>query len=261
MPMDNQAVFGGPDFDQWANREAQRGKLNTKEAFLVGRYFAPELRTLDGGTGGGRVPFALQKQGFADLHGFDFVPQSIAAARQHDTSGKIRFEVMDAAKLGYADGYFRQLIYAEHMINFLVEDALRKSALKEACRVLQTGGVAIFTTLLFETRQRSPVYWTFLRYLAIARKIRGSARPLQCQPWIKLGGRWNWAALRDAPPYTYWYRLEEFGRDLAAAGFQIEAIGTDAQLRQQQLYPNVAALAQKPLAGTLYAVCRKPGTV
>src|SRR5580692_804648 len=99
--MDQQSVFGGAAFDQWANREAARAKLNSKEAFLTERFFDKDGQTLDGGTGGGRVLFALQKQGFSKLYGFDFVAESIAAARQRDSTGKIQFDVMDATKLGY----------------------------------------------------------------------------------------------------------------------------------------------------------------
>jgi len=255
--VDNLTVFAGSDFDHWAHQQAARGTLNSKEAFLVARYFNAHGRTLDGGTGGGRVLFALQKLGYTDLHGFDFVPASIAAARQRDTSGKIHFAVMDATQVDYESDFFAQVIYAEHMLCFLPEDALRAKALREAHRVLKAGGVAIFTTLLFESRQHSLSQRLFQQYLALYRKITGSTASPQCLPWMKRGGRWNWAALRDAPPYNYWYRIEEFSQDLASAGFCVDALGTDVQIKVQRLCPTAAALAKEPVAGALYAVCRK----
>ena len=39
-------------------------------------------------------------------------------------------------------------------------------------------------------------------------------------------GRPSAGAVRDAGPYVYWYRAEEIEAELAAAGFEIAAIGT-----------------------------------
>ena len=252
-----QSVFGGAAFDQWANREADRATLNTKEKFLTERFFDKDGPTLDGGTGGGRVLYALQKQGFSKLYGFDFVAESIAAARKRDRLHVIRFDVMDATILDYENNFFGQLIYAEQMICFLEEAAQRAAALQEAYRVLKTGGLAIFTTLLLKARRHSRLQSAFRQHLWLLRKICGSERSGQCLPWLRLGGRWNWSALIDHPPHNYWYRVNEFSQDLQTAGFHIEGIATDFQIKEKRLCPSAEVLAAEPLEGILYAVCRK----
>jgi ubiquinone/menaquinone biosynthesis C-methylase UbiE len=143
------------------------------------------------------------------------------------------------------------------MICFLEAATQRAAAFREAHRVLKPGGVAIFTTLMLEERRHSALHRALLRYLQWLRRIRGSQRNAQCLPWLRLGGQWNWTALADGPPHNYWYRVEEFSQDLQAAGFSVEAMATDHQIKEKRLCASAKVLATEPLAGILYAVCRK----
>jgi ubiquinone/menaquinone biosynthesis C-methylase UbiE len=255
--MDQQAIFAEGEFDKWSQRLPEQAGLDGAEAFLVKNYFTPDRRTLEGGTAGGRVLLALKKMGFTQLYGFDFVPEAIARARQHDLSGTIHFEVMDASRLGYESEFFDQIIYPEQILSFIADDARRAQALREAYRVLRKGGVAVFTTLCLEVRQHSPKHRVFHAYLGVLCRLRRSPRGRQLAPWLRVGGKFHWPALLDAPPYNYWYRIPEFNRDLLSAGFRIESAGTYHQIRQKRLCPSVEALAAEPLQGILYVVCRK----
>lgn len=249
----NQHVFGTVEFDTWARRTA----LIPAERFLLERYLEKTGRTLEAGTGSGRLLFALQSLGFSSLSGFDFVPELLAEARTRDVAGRIRFDEQNAASLGYGDGAFDQLVYLQQVLCFIEEEGARRSALREAYRVLRAGGTALFSFLSFEARNGSALYRSYLAYLRIVRRIRRSARPLQYLPWLRLAGRFNPGALVDAGPHVYWYRREEICRLLGEVGFRIVAIGSTRQIEQGVMYDRSDALTSETTGGMLYVICRK----
>lgn len=250
---DNQEVYSTLEFDPWVDRQG----LNSDEHFLITRYLDPARRTLEAGTGGGRILFEMQKLSFSDLHGFDFVPAFIEACRRRDTAGQIRFDVRDATQLDYESDSFDQILYLQQIVCLLEGPEARVKTVREAHRILKPGGTALFSFLSYEVRSRQPMYAAMLAWLRMVRWMRRSDHTLQTLPWLKLGGNFNWKALRDEPPYVYWYRAEEAGRLLADNGFQIVGIGSTRQIETGRLPGSATELAGQPLRGTLYAVCTK----
>jgi ubiquinone/menaquinone biosynthesis C-methylase UbiE len=228
--------------DYWADAEG----LKDEETALIARYLDPAEPTLDAGTGGGRIARALAERGFGRVTGFDFAPELIDAARESDPTGAIAFDVADATELPYGDAAFGQAVYLQQVICTIDDAAGRKAALAEAVRVLRPGGVALFSFVCLESRLASPAQRAYVGYLRAARAVRRSRRPIQSMPRLRLRGRLDASALRDAGPYNWWYRSGEAEQDLVGAGFAIEAIGFGE------------GLVATP-GGTLYAVARKPG--
>lgn len=251
---DNKNVYSTVEFDRWVDRS----DLDPDEHFVITHFLDRGGRTLEAGTGGGRILRAMRQMGFTDLHGFDFVPGLVDKARVSDGDGRISFEVQDATRLAYPDSAFDQVIYFQQLLCFIDDDVARASAVHEAFRVLRPGGVALFSVLSFEVRRSSPVYRCLMRHWRLLRWLRRSPLSPQAMPWMRLGDRFNPAALLDHGPYVYWFRLEEFVSLLQSTGFVLQAAGSSRQIRQGQLYGNLKQLEDQPLSGGLYFVFRKP---
>jgi SAM-dependent methyltransferase len=240
--------------DYWAEAEG----LKEEERALIARYLEPGEPTLDAGTGGGRIPRALATLGFGDLTGFDFAPELIAAARAADAEDVIAFDVADATALPYENGRFGQALYLQQVICTIEDSAGREAALGEAARVLRPGGRALFSFVCFETRVASPAQRAYVTYLRAFRTLRRDRRPIQSMPRLRLSGRFDPGAIRDAGPYNWWYRAEEAAGALAAAGFEVIAIGFGEDAVAGSLRANAAEALAGGARGTLYALARKP---
>jgi hypothetical protein len=72
-----------------------------------------------------------------------------------------------------------------------------------------------------------------------------------------LGGKFNFNAILDRPPSTYWYRVTEIYDLLTSVGFEIVSIGTDAQISKDSLKNTDIELLGEDLSGMLYIVVRK----
>lgn len=92
------------------NYYAELKNLNTDEEFIIKNYLDKKVKTLEAGTGGGRILLEMKNLDFASLHGFDYVPELIERAKQRDNSHSIYFEVQDATNLNYEDYCFEQII-------------------------------------------------------------------------------------------------------------------------------------------------------
>ncbi len=73
----------------------------------------------------------LQRRGFSNLSGFDYVAGFIEQAKKSDSNGKIHFQVMDATRLTYPDGKFSQAIYLQQIVSFIESEEGRKKAVIE----------------------------------------------------------------------------------------------------------------------------------
>ena len=250
---DSKTVFTDYEYDLWVDREG----LEPGERFLIERHLDPQAKTLEAGAGGGRLLLAMQARGFGDLHGFDFVPEMVEAARGRDRSGTIDFQVHDATEPGYDDVSFDQLVYLQQVLCFLPTEDGRRHALEQAYRMLRPGGTIVISLLSFRARNQSWLYKPMMGYLRLFRAITGARRSMQYMPWLRLSDSTNWGALLDRGPYVYWFREREANDLLASVGFKIAAAGSDAQVDAGRLCDNVAELEAGPFRGRLYLVCRK----
>jgi SAM-dependent methyltransferase len=251
---DHRTVFGTVEREYWTEASG----LKPDERALIERYLVRDATTVEAGTGGGRILREMRRLGFSSLAGFDFVPELIAEARSADRSDELRLEVQDAARLTYPDASFEQVLYMQQLLSSMESAADRQGVVGEAFRILKPGGVALFSLLPYEVRARSVRHRPYLLYLRGLRRLRGTKRSDQLLPRLRMRGRFNPAALRDSGPYVYWYGSEEVERELAAAGFEITAIGTTPQVLGGDMPSSASALRGAKLAGTLYVVCRRP---
>jgi ubiquinone/menaquinone biosynthesis C-methylase UbiE len=215
--VDNRRFYELEVFDTWASRTG----LTDLEDHLVSRFLKRGHRTLEAGTGGGRILHELAARGYGDLHGFDYVPGFIDVARSRDATGSIDFTVQDAVDLDYPDAAFDQALYIQQVLCFIEEAGDRVHAMREARRVLRPGGTALFSFLCYEARTSNRLSGAFNRYLGFLRHFRHRDMSLQYQPWLKTAAKPNLGALADRPPYVYWYTLEEALDALDRVGFDI----------------------------------------
>ncbi|MEP0847023.1 MAG: class I SAM-dependent methyltransferase [Phycisphaerae bacterium] len=254
-PHDNKEVFATAEFDRWADRES----LDGAERLIFERYFDPARKTIEAGTGGGRIVLALRDMGYRNLHGFDFVPGFIERARQRDRNGTITFEVQDATRLPYPDGSFEQGIWLQQILSLIPTSEGRMEAAREAHRILTSGAPAAFSFMSFEARSSSLSYGLYLKYLRLFRMARGSSRSIQSIPWMRLRNKFNWPCLLDRGPYVYWYRATEAYNFLRDAGFEVLGIGCSVQMMERGLFHETPdAFRDHAIRGALYIACRKP---
>lgn len=250
---DNRSLYKTILFPFWAQKKG----LIREERFLIERFLDPRARTLDAGTGGGRIALEMAAMGFADLHAFDYIPEFVRVARQRDVNGKLQLSVQDACRLCYPSDQFRQATYLQQVLCFIETAEGRTQAVREAFRVLQPGGVALFSFLSFDVRRRSAGYRAFLAYLRLVRMVSRSKRSIQYMPWLRLGG-FNWPSLVDAGPYVYWYWHREVVALLQSVGFCVKALGTSSQIARDKLCSSLEELErERTIAGMLYLVCSK----
>lgn len=250
----NQAVYSTVAFRSWSHRT----RLIPEEKFLIEKYLDRNLKTVEAGTAGGRILFEMSALGFRSLFGFDYVPGFIEAARGKDRLSRIQFDVQDAVSLTYDDGSFDQIIYLQQILSMMESEPARLSALREAFRILKPGGTALLSFLSFEARSQSRIYAPYLMYLRLLRGLRGSTQRIQYQPWLKLGGKLNWAALVDQQPYVYWYRLQEIAEFLRATGFVLVGVGSSHQIERAALCESFQDFARQTIDGMVYVVAKKP---
>lgn len=251
---DHRTVFGTVEREYWA----EAAGLKPDERALIERYLDPGARTVEAGTGGGRILGEMRGLGFTTLTGFDFVPELVEEARRADPGAQIEFEVQDARRLTYPEASFDQAIYLQQLLSSIEDEDDREGVVGDAFRILRPGGVVLFSVLPFEVRARSALYRPYLAYLRLLRRVRRSPRPPQLLPRLRMRGRFSPASLRDSGPHVYWYRADEIERDLRASGFEIVAIGTTPQVVSDDMRPSAGALGEDRLEGTLYVVARKP---
>jgi ubiquinone/menaquinone biosynthesis C-methylase UbiE len=240
------------EFGKWACAE----KLNKDEKYLIQSYLDRNKKTIEAGTGGGRILFGMKELGFKNLTGFDFIPEFIEVARQKDITHNISFEIQDATKLKYEDSSFDHALYLGNLLCFIESDYARASVMREAYRILKTNGISLFSFLCFEIRKKKK--FPYLAYISLTRKLNGSNLGIQYLPWVRLGGKINYKALADHKPHIYWYKIKEANQSLQSAGFDIIAVASSRQINSSRVCKSYEELINEGFDGSLYFVCKKP---
>lgn len=237
--MNNKTVYETHDFEQWAYRKG----LLLEEAYFLSKYLPnKDNNTLEAGTGGGRISFALEEQGYSKLSAFDFVEPFIEAAKIKDPDSRINFFVADATDLNLLqDNTFDQIIYLQQIIS-IIPSPLIETALVEAKRVLKRDGIALFSFLNWEGRSYNTPLSIFTNFF---RRLRKESVSKQDLPWLKLGGKFNWKFLSSKQSTTYWFTKEEIMTMLERLGFTILEVKTASEL---------TGVSSK---GMLYIACTK----
>lgn len=253
LPINNKDLYGGIEFSTWLNLET----LWPEEEYLIKKYLNPQLSVVEAGVNGGRILLKMQEMGFTSLAGFDYVPELIKQAIKRDPQRKIDFQVQDAIDLAYPDSSFDQIVYLQQIICLIEKREDRLTAVRESYRILKPGGIGLFSALSFDSRSAQGIYSGYFKYLEILRKLRGEDCSIQYLPWLKLGGKFNFNALIDRSPYTYWYRVSEFYELLKSVGFEIVSLGTDVQIAADRLKSTDLELLNEEKSGMLYIVVKK----
>ena len=248
--MENKEHYLENEFNLWAYRQ----KLTNEEDFLTTHFLVKDKKTLEGGTGGGRILLELKAKGFTNLSGFDFLPDFISIAKKRDKGNEIDFRVLNATKLDYKNEYFDQLIYLQQIL-CLIDKESRKLAMNECSRVLKHNGTALFSFLCYDTRVKQFPYYFFIFYLKLFRAIFSKKRDIQLLPWLKVSNKINFKALLDKAPYVYWYRMDEAAKELESAGFRITHAGTMKQIADLKMLTGINELKKEKMEGMLYFVC------
>jgi SAM-dependent methyltransferase len=252
-PSSNKDLYSGVEFSTWLDHE----KLWPEEEYLIKKHLNPKLGVVEAGVNGGRILLKMQELGFTNLAGFDYITELIAKAIERDPDRTIDFQVQDAIELSYPDDSLDQIIYLQQIICLIEDRADRLRAVRESYRILKHGGVGLFSVLSFESRNSHPIYSIYFKYLRLLRKLRGDDLNIQYLPWLKLGGKFNFDALLDRPPYTYWYQVTEIYELLKSVGFEIVGMGTNPQVRADSLKYTDLELRGEELSGMLYIVVKK----
>ncbi|HEY3373561.1 MAG TPA: class I SAM-dependent methyltransferase [Candidatus Aquicultor sp.] len=251
--MDSYKVYNEVEVDKWAKEAG----LLPDEQHVIREYLDSNAKTVDAGTGGGRIPLALRDLGFTSLYGFDFAPNMIAAARNRDESCSITFDVQDAIDLDYPDEFFSQILYIQQILSAITDSTGRENAVSEAFRILKTGGTAIFSFLCIDYRYKSLITSAYVKYLRAFRGLRGSDRSPQCLPFLKVDDKLNYRALLDGGPYAYWFTVQEAYELLDRHGFDIIALSSTLFIREDKFFNSYKQLAKKGVEGGLYIICTK----
>ncbi len=138
--------FSGKNAQRFYIEKARDG-LWSSEKYFIDKYFKNEKGTLlDIGCGTGRTTILLFKEGF-DVVGVDVTPVMIQRARSiaNSLGLKIDYRVGDATALQFKNDTFDYVFFSEQGWTQIPGRGNRLNALKEAHRVLKSGGVFMFT--------------------------------------------------------------------------------------------------------------------
>ncbi|MFB6295123.1 MAG: class I SAM-dependent methyltransferase, partial [Candidatus Nanohaloarchaea archaeon] len=104
-------------------------------------------RVLDLGCGTGRTTIPLKEEGY-EVVGIDITPEMIEHAKDiaSEKGLDIDYRVGDATDLGFKDGEFECALFSNQGWTQIPGRENRREALEEVYRVLEPGGVFIFTT-------------------------------------------------------------------------------------------------------------------
>ena len=212
------------------------------EAALVERYFpAPPATVLELGCGAGRVTVGLTQRGYRVLP-LDLSWPLLVAAKQRYPD--LPFVKMDAVHLGCASGSVDAVMFSYNGIDVLYPSNVRVACMREAFRVLRSGGTFVMSShnVLGTLWSAGPFYWPSYRKFVsdLTRHWRDKRLWQWYWPYEDGGGAQN---LYSAPPRHTAQQLRSVGFDV------LDVCGTDpgsAWWRVMMQQQHVNYVARKP---------------
>ena len=125
----NKEVYSTLELDNWRKRANEN--LIPAERYPIEKYLTDKSRNvIEAGTGGGRIAFNIEKLGFKNIWGFDYIPEMIEYAKITaglNNSG-IHFPQGDAVDLSKFDNdKFFYTIYLQQVISFIPHHSIQKA--------------------------------------------------------------------------------------------------------------------------------------
>jgi ubiquinone/menaquinone biosynthesis C-methylase UbiE len=198
------------------------------QARLLETYLEPGASVVDIGCAAGRFCFAIHRRGHRVV-GVDLAEPMVGAAAdlaRHQRAA-IPFCVMDAQALALRDASFDAALLLGSVLSHVPGRRGRLATLREAHRVLTSGG-----TLLIETQSRA----SSLRHRAFFVATTWLRRALQAigvAPAWEVGDRFGIEVSGAGPGkrvYFHMYAPDELEADLREAGFQPRSADTGLYL-------------------------------
>jgi ubiquinone/menaquinone biosynthesis C-methylase UbiE len=222
----NENLYRTHLFNEWANM----GDFDLIEKYYLKKYIVhPNKKIIEAGTGGGRIIFYLEKQGFLNLNAFDYVPKMIAYCETKKTNinSKVKFKVANAVNLiEYQNNTFDYLIYMQQVLCFVNKELFIKS-LKEAYRIGNTESIYIFTFLNWNAKLYNPILSFFVN---IFRLLRNEKTFKYYLPWLKIEGKFNKKLFNANQPSNFWIKKKKILKILKNVGFKIVEINTEDKI-------------------------------
>ncbi|MFH1573457.1 MAG: class I SAM-dependent methyltransferase [Acidobacteriota bacterium] len=230
--------YGTTDFDR--QLRLQNAGLAQFELRCFAKYFDPDTRTLDLGTGGGRIALALGSQHhFTAVVAVDFVEGFVRTARHRaqEVAPRTQFAVANALELCFRDKTFDQIVAAGVLLSHLPNRDLRLKALSEMRRVLKVGGLAYVT--VHNARRHFSLYGlrTFMR---LVRAVRGNEQHYWRNDLPRLGsraGRMDPLFWRRDKSHLHYYYPEEFVLDTLSSNLaliELNGFGPSCEGNQEE---------------------------
>ncbi len=217
----HQKEYATTDFQRQV-RNQEIGLADYEDIF-INMYFKPDQSTLEIGTGGGRIAFALAQKGFTKIVAIDYVKEFIDIAELHSkkTGRNILFKQGNALDMEFSDNSFPQVIAGGVLLSHFPEKTIRTKVLHEIHRILKPDGYLIINA--------HNIYRD--RYIGIVKKIMKFVR-LFGNPYHhsenalpRLGGRDGkidpFFFRRKKSTLYYFYPMEFFA-ELIQSNFSIE---------------------------------------